>query len=153
MEEIRQPCGKMWDLEEIHVGKWEKYGKHVVKCETWVNSGRRPLLRKFLKLIHLPGPTSPHLLSANTRIGWSSIQILISTLNANKKCVASWSRLKLEVVESSGQCLARRTTRCRRYWESLMWNIRFASCHPFFISTKRKHYKSEKWIQLQQLSE
>ena len=84
MVEIRQPCGKMWDLEEIQVGEWEKYGSHVVKCETWVNSGRRPLLRKFLKLLHLPGPTSPHLLSANTRIGWSPIQIQISTLYANK---------------------------------------------------------------------
>ena len=29
------------------------------------------------------------------------------------------------------QCLARWTTRCRRYWESLMRNIRFASRHPF----------------------
>ena len=73
------------NVEEIQVGKWEKYGNHVVKCETWVNSGRRPLLRKFLKLIYLPGPTSPRLLSANTRIGSSSIQIQVSTLHANKK--------------------------------------------------------------------
>ena len=62
------------NVEEIQVGKWEKYDNHVVKCETWVNSGRRPLLRKFGRHSSAntsPGTHNPTSPLSNTTIGLS----------------------------------------------------------------------------------
>ena len=65
-----------WNFEKItKESKWENYNYHVewwvVKCETWLNSGRRPLLRKFRprSAITSPGthPAPTHISSYPTQ--------------------------------------------------------------------------------------